>query len=87
VVVELPVGSFAKPVALSNSGKIIEHAAITPVTNGQFVEDISGQSTLSLTFTKKGTASGYFEQTLMETIDKQGDPCVSGKVPFTLKLA
>ncbi len=48
----------------------------------------TGQSSFSVTFTKKGTASGYVEVNLMIAAGptQAPVPCSSGKVPFTAKL-
>ncbi len=45
-----------------------------------------GQATFSVTFTKKGTASGYIEQNLTFLVGTENVPENSGKVPFTAKL-
>jgi hypothetical protein len=79
------LGSFLTPVALSSSGKITEHMAVTtPGLPGSPAS--TGQATFSVTFTKKGTASGYIEETLSQTFGTEVIPCTSGKVPFTAKL-
>ncbi|HEX4482248.1 MAG TPA: hypothetical protein VH081_00550 [Solirubrobacteraceae bacterium] len=48
----------------------------------------TGQSSFSVAFTKKGTATGYVEVNLMiaTTPTEAPIPCSSGKVPFTAKL-
>ena len=87
VVMEDPLASFVTPVALPASGKLIEHGAVTepaPVPGG---EPETGEGTFSVTFTKKGTASGYIEQNLTYSAGSaHGLLCDSGKVPFTAKL-
>jgi hypothetical protein len=85
---EVPLGGFAAPVQLPTSGKVTEQA---PVNAGAVVPGASpttGQSSFSVAFTKKGTASGYVEVNLMiATSPEQAPiPCSSGKVPFTAKL-
>jgi hypothetical protein len=86
VPMEPPVGSFVTPVALSASGSITEHAPDTAETvPGN--PPLTGQSTFSVTFTKKGTASGYFEENLAGTVGDAVISCASGKVPFTAKLS
>lgn len=85
VPMEPPVGSFVAPAALSASGSITEQAPITaPTVPGS--PPLTGQSTFSVTFTKKGTASGYFEENLAGTFGDAAISCTSGKVPFTAKL-
>jgi hypothetical protein len=85
VPMEPPVGSFVAPAALSSSGSITEQAPITATTvPGE--PPLTGQSTFSVTFTKKGTASGFFEESLAGTIGDAQISCTSGKVPFTAKL-
>jgi hypothetical protein len=85
VPMEPPVGSFVTPAALSASGSITEHAPATAETvPGN--PPLTGQSTFSVTFTKKGTASGYFEENLAGTVGDAAISCASGKVPFTAKL-
>jgi len=82
------LGSFSTPVALPASGKITEHTAVsTPGLPGS--PESTGEATFSVTFTKKGTATGYLEETLSQTAGPGGVviPCTSGKVPFTAKLA
>jgi hypothetical protein len=85
---EVPLSGFATPVQLPTSGKVTEQA---PVNAGAVVPGASpttGQSSFSVAFTKKGTASGYVEVNLMiATSPEQAPiPCSSGKVPFTAKL-
>ncbi len=87
VSMENPLASFVTPVALPASGKLIEHGAVTespPVPGG---EPETGEGTFSVTFTKKGTASGYIEQNLTYSAGSaHGLLCDSGKVPFTAKV-
>jgi hypothetical protein len=80
------LGSFATPVALPSSGKVTQHMAVTgpPPVPGEPAS--MGQALFSVTFTKKGTATGYFEQSLTFNLQGQSIPCTSGKVPFTAKL-
>jgi hypothetical protein len=85
VPMEPPVGSFVAPAALSASGSITQQAPITATTvPGE--PPLTGQSTFSVTFTKKGTASGFFEESLAGTIGDSPISCTSGKVSFTAKL-
>jgi hypothetical protein len=86
VVVSLPVGNFTAPVALPSSGKVTQHAPITgsPIVPGETVVP-TGQSTFSVTFTKKGTATGYLEESLNLSLQGRPIPC-TGKVSFTAKL-
>ena len=85
VPLEIPVGGFVAPAALSASGSITEHAPVSAETvPGQ--PPLTGQSTFSITFTKKGAASGYLEENMAGTIGTQAVSCASGKVPFTAKL-
>lgn len=87
VVMEAPLASFLTPVALSAAGKLIEHGSVTeppPIPGG---EPETGEGIFSVTFTKKGTASGYIEQNLTYSAGQaHGLLCDSGKVPFTAKL-
>jgi hypothetical protein len=85
---EVPLAGFAAPVQLPTSGKVTEQA---PVNAGPVVPGASpttGQSSFSVAFTKKGTASGYVEVNLMiaTSSEQAAVPCSSGKVPFTAKL-
>jgi hypothetical protein len=84
---ESPIGSFVAPVQLPNSGTVAQQA---PITTGSAVPGgppTTGQSTFSVTFTKKGTATGYLEESLtLASSSNQTFPCTSGKVPFTAKL-
>jgi hypothetical protein len=85
---EVPLSGFAAPVQLPTAGKLTEQAPVNvgPVVPG--APPTTGQSSFSVTFTKKGTASGYVEANMMiETTPGQAAvPCSSGKVPFTAKL-
>jgi hypothetical protein len=88
VVVSDHLGSFSTPVVLPASGKITERTAVSaPGLPGS--PESTGEATFSVTFTKKGTATGFIEQTLSQTAGPGGPviPCTSGKVPFTAKLA
>jgi hypothetical protein len=85
---EVPLGGFAAPVQLPTSGRVTEQA---PVNVGAVVPGAlptTGQSSFSVAFTKKGTASGYVEVNLMiaTSSEQAAVPCSSGKVPFTAKL-
>lgn len=85
---EVPLGGFAAPVQLPTSGKVTEQA---PVNAGAVVPGAApttGQSSFSVAFTKKGTATGYVEVNLMiaSSPEQAAIPCSSGKVPFTAKL-
>ena len=84
---EVPVGSFVAPVQLPTSGKVTEQAPITPFAVVPGSPLTSGQSTFAVSFTKKGTASGYFEITMkVAATPTESFPCSTGKVPFTAKL-
>jgi len=87
VSMEDPLASFQTPVAISASGTLIEHGSVTegpPVPGG---EPETGEGTFSVTFTKKGTASGYIEQNLTYSVGQEhGLRCDSGRVSFTAKL-
>jgi hypothetical protein len=85
ILLEVPVGNFVAPAALSASGSITEQAPIT-ATTVVGAPPLTGQSTFSVTFTKKGTASGYLEESLAGTFGDSPISCTSGKVPFTAKL-
>jgi hypothetical protein len=81
------LGSFSTPVVLPASGKITERLAVSaPGLPGS--PESTGEATFSVTFTKKGTATGYLEQTLSQTAGPGGVviPCASGKVPFTAQV-
>jgi hypothetical protein len=85
---EVPLSGFAAPVQLPTSGKVTEQA---PVSGGAVVPGgppTTGQSSFSVAFTKKGTASGYVEVNMMiaTSPEQAAIPCSSGKVPFTAKL-
>jgi len=85
---EVPLGGFMAPVALPTSGKVTQQAPVNagPVVPG--AAPTTGQSTFSVAFTKKGTASGYLEVNLMIAVTPTQPlvPCSSGKLPFTAKL-
>jgi hypothetical protein len=85
--IEVPVGSFVSLVQLPNSGKVTQQAPVKaePVVPG--AGPTTGQSAFSVTFTKKGTASGYLEENLELSVNGENIPCSSGKVPFTAKLS
>lgn len=82
----VPVGNFIAPVPLPKSGTVTQHAPITgsPTVPGETVVP-TGQSAFSVTFTKKGTATGYLEESLDVSVNGTPTPC-SGKVSFTAKL-
>jgi hypothetical protein len=82
----LPIGNFTAFVALPSSGKLTQHAPITgsPSLPGETTVP-SGQSAFSIAFTKKGTATGYLEESLNVSVEGTPLPC-SGKLPFTAKL-
>jgi hypothetical protein len=69
---ETAIGSFVAPVTAPAA---FPGGAPTP-----------GQSSFSVAFTKKGTASGYVELNLQITFGLQVAPCSTGKIPFTAKL-
>jgi hypothetical protein len=80
------LGSFSALVTLPSSGKVTEHTAVTGPPPLPGLPASMGQATFSVTFTKKGTATGYFEQSLTFDVQGQSLPCTSGKVMFTAKL-
>lgn len=80
------LGSFSAPVALPSSGKVSEHTAVTGSAALPGEEPSKGQASFAVTFTKKGTATGYLEQSLTFDVQGQSLPCTSGKVLFTAKL-
>jgi hypothetical protein len=81
-----PIGNFATPVALPNSGKVTEHAPITVAVFPPPAAPVTGQSAFSVAFKKNGTVSGYVEESLVVAVGAQSIPC-SGKASFTGKLA
>jgi hypothetical protein len=85
---EVPLSGFTAPVQLPTSGKLIEQASVNVGAVVPGAAPTTGQSSFSVAFTKKGTASGYVEASMMiETTPGQAAvPCSSGKVPFTAKL-
>ena len=84
---EVPVGSFVAPVQLPTSGKVTEQAPVTPFAVVPGSPPTTGQSTFAVSFTKKGTASGYIEITMkVAATPTESFPCSTGKVPFTAKL-
>jgi hypothetical protein len=83
---ESPLGSFVIPVQLPSSGKLTQQTDVTSAAAIPGGPPTMGQSSFSVTFTKKGTASGYIEQNLKLLIGTATIPCMSGKVPFTAKL-
>jgi len=85
---EVPLGGFMAPVALPTSGTLTQQAPVSPGPVVPGAAPTTGQSTFSVTFTKKGTASGYLEVNLeiATTPTQPLVPCSSGKVPFTAKL-
>lgn len=78
------IGPFTTAVPLPSSGKLSEQTTPTQSTSANGIGE-SRQSGFTVTFTKKGTASGYFELNLTESVQGTTLPCV-GKVPFTAKL-
>lgn len=87
VVMEAPLASFLTPVELPASGKLVEHGSVTEGAQVPGGEPETGEGIFSVTFTKKGTASGYIEQNLTYSAGQaHGLLCDSGKVPFTAKL-
>lgn len=78
------IGPFTTAVPLPASGKVTEQTPLTQSTSANGIGQ-SKQSGLTVTFTKKGTASGYFELNLSESVQGSTLPCV-GKVAFTAKL-
>jgi hypothetical protein len=84
---EVPLGGFVAPVQLPTSGKLTRQAPVTAPAALPGGAPTTGQSTFAITFTKKGTATGYFELNLtLSIMPGQSVPCASGKVPFTAKL-
>ncbi len=83
---ETTLGSFSTPIAVPTSGKVTEHTAVSAPAPLPGAEPEKGQSTFFVAFTKKGTATGYLEQSLTIVLQGQSIPCASGKVPFTAKL-
>jgi len=85
---EVPLSVFAAPVQLPSSGKLTRQAPVTAPGVLPGAPETTGQSTFSVAFTKKGTATGYLEINMMITVlpTQPPVPCSSGKVPFTAKL-
>ncbi len=79
-----PIGPFTTVVPLPSSGNATEQTPLAQSTSPNGIGE-SRQSGLTVTFTKKGTASGYFELNQSESVWGTTLPCV-GKVPFTAKL-
>lgn len=86
IVFEVPIGGFVTPVQLPTSGKLTQQAPVSAGAAFPGGPPTMGQSTFSVTFTKKGTASGYLEVSLTLATPSQAIPCSSGKIPFTAKL-
>ncbi len=82
---ELPLSSFATPAALPSSGTLTEHAPTTADTVPG-APPATGQNTFSVTFSKDGTASGYFEATMTFVVGTETVTETPVKVPFTAKL-
>jgi hypothetical protein len=81
------VGSYATPVALSAAGTATQKATIaSPEPLPGSTPPPPGTSAFSVTFTKKGTATGYMELNITISFGTSMLPCTSGKVPFTAKL-
>jgi hypothetical protein len=80
------LGDYSKPVALSPAGAALVHSSVTgsPAVPGGAPS--TGSSAFSVSFTKKGTATGYMELTMMISAGSLTEPCSSGKVSFTAKL-
>lgn len=85
---EVPLVGFVAPVALPTSGTLTQQAPVTAPGIVPGAPPTTGQSSFSVTFTKKGTASGYLEINMMIAVTPTQPlvPCSSGKVPFTAKL-
>lgn len=83
---ETAIGSFVAPVQLPTSGKLTQQAPVTAPAAFPGGAPTPGQSSFSVAFTKKGTASGYVELNLQITFGSQVAPCSTGKIPFTAKL-
>jgi len=79
-----PIGPFTTAVPLPASGKVSEQTPLAQSTSPNGIGE-SRQSGFTVTFTKKGTASGYFELNQSESVGGTTLPCV-GKVAFTAKL-
>jgi hypothetical protein len=80
------IGSFTTPVALSPAGAATQHAPVNGPPSLPGGPPTPGTSAFSVSFTKKGTATGYVELNLTITFGAATVPCASGKVPFTAKL-
>jgi hypothetical protein len=80
------LGSFSNPVALSLAGAATQQATISAPPSLPGGPPTPGTSAFSVSFTKKGTATGYVELNLTITFGTATVPCASGKVPFTAKL-
>lgn len=78
------IGPFTTAVPLPSSGKVTEQTPLAQSTSPNGISE-SRQSGFTVTFTKRGTASGYFELNQSESVGGTTLPCV-GKVPFTAKL-
>jgi hypothetical protein len=80
------LGKFA-PLAVPSSGKLLEQVTATGGSLVPGSPPASGPATFAITFTKRGTASGYFEQSLSASFETQAPiPCTTGRVAFTAKL-
>jgi hypothetical protein len=86
VLVENPIGSFVAPVQLPTSGKITEQAPVAPFALAPGAAPSTGQSTFSVTFTKKGTASGSLAENLTLSFGTETAACAAS-ASFTANLA
>jgi hypothetical protein len=85
IVIENPIGNFAAAVQLPTSGKLSRKAPIAPLASFPGAAPTTGESTFSVTFTKKGTASGSIAESLIENFGTSTQPCTV-TTPFTAKL-
>jgi hypothetical protein len=84
--VQNSLGNYTTPVALSGAGAAAQKATTSGPPPVPGAPPSVGTSAFSVTFTKKGTATGYLELNLTMSFDNQTVPCASGKLPFTAKL-
>jgi hypothetical protein len=88
VQIEVPLSGFAPPLQLPSSGKLTQQGPVNIGPELPGAPPTTGQSAYSVTFTKKGTATGYVEINMMIAVTPTQPllPCSSGKLPFTAKL-
>jgi hypothetical protein len=80
------LGNYSTPIALSSAGSATEKMTVSGPPPVPGAPPSPGTSAFAVTFTKKGTATGYLELNLTPTIGNVSVTCASGKVPFTAKL-